>query len=98
MSILRHWRSHCRACACAAASDGARGRSPKLWIQHAVRHPGRLRSAVQRIYGRTGFDARGRIRCRILREMSYDPVYGRSARLALRLRGFVNAPACEVRR
>lgn len=57
------------------------------WIQAAIRHPGRLRAYVQRVYGEDGFTQSGTIRVEVLRELARrkDGI-GRAARLALRLR------------
>jgi hypothetical protein len=57
------------------------------WIQDAIRHPGRLRAYVQRVYGQEGFTQRGTIRVEVLREIAKrKDGLGRAARLALTLR------------
>jgi hypothetical protein len=57
------------------------------WIQDAIRHPGRLRAYVQRVYGEEGFTQKGTIRVEVLRELARrkDGI-GRAAKLALRLK------------
>ncbi len=57
------------------------------WIQTAIRHPGRLRAYVRRVYGEEGFSRSGTIRVEILRDLARrKDAIGRAAKLALRLR------------
>ncbi len=68
----------------------------KRWLKGAIHKPGKLRSDVERTYGRHGFDRKGRIKCDVLKSMSKRPgKTGQRARLAMQLRG-MSGVACPV--
>ena len=71
----------------------------RKWLKGAIKKPGALRSAVQRRYGRGGFDGKGRIRCEVLHTLAHEQ--GKTAaraRLAMRLRGMSGIPCALPRR
>lgn len=63
-------------------------RTGKKWIHTVkIRKPGILRAHILSVYGKGGFDEKGRIRCDLLTRMAHEPgVWGKRARYALNLR------------
>jgi len=63
-------------------------RTGKKWIHKVkIRKPGVLRAHILSVYGKGGFDSKGRIRCDLLTRMTHEGgIWGRRARYALNLR------------